>query len=168
MTLWRGPRRSTRLIFDHRETVMGLRLCRRLARTVCERLGERWRDGAGCCLTSALWPPRNQQTPYQYAHRMQISSTHRDESLKSHAKTARGLSTEGQLATSAARRPMHAEHVPLPMHRTHPTVHVRLASCATNPLASKIEGWGNSRSGGSTYGATNDRRRRLTGMRGAR
>jgi hypothetical protein len=31
-------------IFDHRETVMGL--CR-LARTVCERVGERWRDGAG-------------------------------------------------------------------------------------------------------------------------
>jgi len=81
--------RSMVPIFDHRETVMGL--CR-LARTVCERVGERWRDGAGCCLTSTLWPTRNQQTPYQCAHRMQISSTHRDEFLKSHAKTARGLS----------------------------------------------------------------------------
>ena len=57
---------------------------------------------------------------------------------------------------------MHAAHVPLPMQRTHPTLHVRLASCATNPLASKIEGWGDSRRGGSTYAATNDRRRRLT------
>ena len=33
-----------RPFLDHRETVMGL--CR-LARTVCERVGERWRDGAG-------------------------------------------------------------------------------------------------------------------------
>jgi hypothetical protein len=41
-TCWRG--RSRRPIFDHRETVMGL--CR-LARTVCERVGERWRDGVG-------------------------------------------------------------------------------------------------------------------------
>ena len=55
-------------------------------------LGERWRDGAGCCLTSTLWRTRNQQTPYQCAHRMQISSTHRHESLKSHAKTTRCLS----------------------------------------------------------------------------
>ena len=36
--------RSRRPIFDHRDTVMGL--CR-LARTGCERVGERWRDGAG-------------------------------------------------------------------------------------------------------------------------
>jgi hypothetical protein len=43
---WHG--RSTRSIFDHRETVMGL--CR-LPRTVCERVGERWRDGAGSLLT---------------------------------------------------------------------------------------------------------------------
>jgi hypothetical protein len=41
-TCWRG--RSMGQIFDHRETVTGL--CR-LARTVCESLGERWRDGAG-------------------------------------------------------------------------------------------------------------------------
>jgi hypothetical protein len=75
--------------FEKRETVMGLR---RLTRTVCESLGERWRDGAGCCLASTLWPTHNQQTPCQYAHRMQISSTHRHESLKSHAKTARCLS----------------------------------------------------------------------------
>ena len=44
-TCWRG--RSTRSIFDSRETVMGL--CR-LPRTVCERVGERWRDGAGSLL----------------------------------------------------------------------------------------------------------------------
>ena len=41
-TCWRG--RSTRSIFGHRETVMGL--CR-LPRTVFGRLGKRWRDGAG-------------------------------------------------------------------------------------------------------------------------
>ena len=45
-TRWRG--RATRSIFDHRETVMGL--CR-LSRTVCERVGDRWRDGAGSLLT---------------------------------------------------------------------------------------------------------------------
>ena len=39
--LWRGL--SMRLIFDCRETAMGL--CR-LPSTVCERVGERWRDGA--------------------------------------------------------------------------------------------------------------------------
>jgi hypothetical protein len=72
---------------------MGLPV-RRLTRTVCEsfKLGERWRDGAGCCLASTLWPTHNQQTPCQCAHRMQISSTHRHEALKSHAKTARCLS----------------------------------------------------------------------------
>ena len=42
---WHG--RSTRSIFDHRETVMGL--CR-LPRTVCESVGERWRDGSGSLL----------------------------------------------------------------------------------------------------------------------
>ena len=44
-TCWRGW--STRSIFDHRETVMGL--CR-LPRTVCESVGERWRDGSGSLL----------------------------------------------------------------------------------------------------------------------
>ena len=39
---WRG--RSTRPIFDCRETAIGL--CR-LPRTVGERVAERWRDGAG-------------------------------------------------------------------------------------------------------------------------
>ena len=41
-TRWR--RRSTRPIFDCRETAMGLRPRRC---TVCERVGERWRDDAG-------------------------------------------------------------------------------------------------------------------------
>ena len=41
-TRWRG--RATRPILDCRETVMGLS---GLPRTVCERVGERWRDGAG-------------------------------------------------------------------------------------------------------------------------
>jgi hypothetical protein len=45
-THWRG--RSMRQIFDHRETVMGLR---RLARAVCERVRARRRDGAGSLLT---------------------------------------------------------------------------------------------------------------------
>jgi hypothetical protein len=40
-TRWRG--RSMRPIFDCRETAM--ELCR-LPSTVCERVGERWRDGA--------------------------------------------------------------------------------------------------------------------------
>jgi hypothetical protein len=43
--------RSTRPIFDHRETVMGL--CR-LARTVCEHVRERWRDGAGSLPTFGI------------------------------------------------------------------------------------------------------------------
>jgi hypothetical protein len=45
-THWRG--RSMRQIFDHRETVMGLR---RLARAVCESVRARRRDGAGSLLT---------------------------------------------------------------------------------------------------------------------
>ena len=59
-TRWRG--RATRPIFDCRETVMGL--CG-LPRTVCERVGERWRDGAGSlailgfrslrCLHMVVW-----------------------------------------------------------------------------------------------------------------
>ena len=52
-TCWRG--RSTRPIFDHRETVMGL--CR-LARTVCEHVRERWRDGAGSLPTFGIRPHR--------------------------------------------------------------------------------------------------------------
>ena len=43
--------RSMGQIFNHRETVMGL--CR-LARTVCESVGERWRDGAGSLLTFGI------------------------------------------------------------------------------------------------------------------
>ena len=93
-TCWRGQ--STRPIFDHRETVMGavpagahsLRESRgamAVRRRQCLLIACR-------CLTTTMWPTRNQQTPYQCAHRMQISSTYRHESLKSHAKTARCLS----------------------------------------------------------------------------
>ena len=46
---WRG--RSMRQIFDHPETVMGLR---RLARAVCEGVRARWRDGAGSLLTLGI------------------------------------------------------------------------------------------------------------------
>jgi len=43
--------RSMGQLFDLGETVMGL--CR-LARTVCERVGERWRDGAGSLPTFGI------------------------------------------------------------------------------------------------------------------
>jgi len=43
--------RSMGPIFDHRETVMGLY---RLARTVCESVGERWPDGAGSLPTFGI------------------------------------------------------------------------------------------------------------------
>ena len=46
---WRG--RSMRQTWDHRETAMGL--CR-LSRTVCESVGERWRDGAGSLPTLGI------------------------------------------------------------------------------------------------------------------
>jgi hypothetical protein len=43
--------RSMGQIFNHRDTVKGLH---RLARTVCESVGERWRDGAGSLLTFGI------------------------------------------------------------------------------------------------------------------
>ena len=48
-THWRG--RSMRQIFDHPETVMGLR---RLARAVCEGVRARLHDGAGSLLTLGI------------------------------------------------------------------------------------------------------------------
>ena len=52
-THWRG--RSMRQIFDHRETVMGLR---RLARAVCQGVRARRRDGEGRLLTFGSRPSR--------------------------------------------------------------------------------------------------------------
>ena len=52
-THWRG--RSMRQIFDHRETVMGLR---RLARAVCQGVRARRRDGEGSLLTFGSRPSR--------------------------------------------------------------------------------------------------------------
>ena len=48
-TCWRG--RTMGQILDRRETVMGL--CR-LARTVCESVGGRWRDGTGSLPTFGI------------------------------------------------------------------------------------------------------------------
>jgi hypothetical protein len=48
-TCWRG--RSMGQIFEHREAVTGVS---RLPRTVCESVGERWRDGAGSLPTLGI------------------------------------------------------------------------------------------------------------------
>jgi hypothetical protein len=45
-------------IFDRREAVMGLSSW---PRTVCQRVGERWCDGAGCMLTSGIRSHRDLQ-----------------------------------------------------------------------------------------------------------
>ena len=52
MRKWRGW--STGSIFDHRETAAGVG---RLPHTVCESVGERWREDAGSFLTLA-WVSR--------------------------------------------------------------------------------------------------------------
>ena len=102
--------RSMGQIFDHRETVMGavpagahsLRESRgamAVRRRLCLLIACR-------CLTSTMWPTRNQQTPYQCAHRMQISSTYRHESRRSvFRRSAFG---------SRARARSHATHSPRP------------------------------------------------------
>ena len=118
-TCWRAQ--STRPIFDHRETVMGavpagahsLRESRgamAVRRRQCLLIACR-------CLTTTMWPTRNQQTPYQCAHRMQISSTYRHESRRSVFRRS--------AFASRARARSHATHSP-------PTVRVRLMLCATN------------------------------------
>ena len=70
------------------------------------------------CLTTTMWPTRNQQTPYQCAHRMQISSTYRHESRRS-------VFRRSAFASRARARS-------LATHSPPPTVHARLMSCATN------------------------------------
>ena len=54
LACWRGELMGP--IFDRREAVMGLSPW---PRTVCQRVGERWYDGAGCMLTSGIRPHRD-------------------------------------------------------------------------------------------------------------
>jgi len=61
---------STRPIFDCRETVAGV--CRR-PRTVCETVGERRCDSAGCLLTLGIGPHRWARTYWR--HRCERFST---------------------------------------------------------------------------------------------
>ena len=53
------------------------------------------------CLTTTTWPTRNQQTPYQCAHRMQISTSYRHESRRSASEVCLCKSSTCQIPCNA-------------------------------------------------------------------
>ena len=142
-------------ILDRRETVKGLH---RLARRVCESVGERWRDGAGSLLTIGFrWTP-----PMFCTHVHGKFVEKRRWGLATLISNLPGILLKGPFRGL----PVNVQLVPHHMHAHNPTVRVELEE-RTNldlPRRTLTRPWGRCWQGGSARGTTDERKHRLAAI----
>ncbi len=157
-TYWRG--RSMGQIFDHRETVMGAALVD--AHSLPESRGVLARRRR---LLFDLNAVAYTQSTNTLSMRSPNANLIYSPSRVSQVSCEDGPGfVEGHLTTPAyACRARAASHAPHSPDRACPP-----RVMCNKSIGIEDRGWGDSRRGGSTYGATNDRRHRLYGIRGAR